>query len=198
MLVSDPGQLQQDRRLVDGVLRGDEAAFAQFFERFADRLYRLALRHLGGDESEAVEVVHGTLCHALETLDRFRGESSLYTWLHACCRQRARDHLRRRQRLAQREIVSDSLDQMRSSAEGPDDVMDRRNRGLRVHEALDLLPDTYGQVLKLRYFEHMTIQEVAGRLGTTAKAVESRLGRAKRAMRTVLDDLHVGAGGDPA
>lgn len=75
-----------DRFLIARLLRGDEDAFAEFFDRNFAPLYRFALPRVGGEDA-AEEVVQMTLCRAVRKLSSYRGEAALLTWLTTICRR---------------------------------------------------------------------------------------------------------------
>src|SRR5690349_77168 len=77
----------QDRFLVARLLRGDDAAFAEFFEANFAPLFRFAMARTGGDADAAEEVVQTTLCRSVRKLGSYRGEAALLTWLTAICRR---------------------------------------------------------------------------------------------------------------
>jgi len=58
-----------------------------------------------------------------------------------------------------------------------------------VHAALDLLPERYARSLEWKYLEDLSVADVAARLGTSAKAAESVLTRARDAFREVFHAL---------
>ena len=76
---------RSDRAFVRRLLRGDEEAFAEFFDGYFPRLYRFALARLR-DEDDAEEVVQATLIRATRKLSTYRGEAALFTWLCTFCR----------------------------------------------------------------------------------------------------------------
>jgi RNA polymerase sigma factor (sigma-70 family) len=66
-----------------------------------------------------------------------------------------------------------------------------------VHVALDRLPSHYARVLEWKYLEGYTMKEIAGRIDSTSKAVESLLTRARIAFRDALSTLLDGHGPEP-
>src|SRR3990172_7589806 len=75
-----------DLDLARRMLKGEERAFGEFFERHFPPLYRFALARLARDEDAAEEVVQATLCKAISKLHTYRGEAALLTWLCTFCR----------------------------------------------------------------------------------------------------------------
>ena len=84
MADSPPGD---DAILVRRMLRGDSAAFDQFFADHFPRLFRFALNRTG-DAAEAEEIVQATMILGIRKLHTWRGNSTLFTWLCAICSRR--------------------------------------------------------------------------------------------------------------
>src|SRR5213592_4417491 len=74
-----------DRFLVARMIRGDEAAFSEFFDANFGALFRFAMPRVGADARTAEEVVQSTLCRAVRKLTTYRGEAALLTWLCTIC-----------------------------------------------------------------------------------------------------------------
>jgi RNA polymerase sigma-70 factor (ECF subfamily) len=87
-----------DLAIAKRILRGDEQALREFFDRAFPRLYRFALSRLAGDHDAASEVVQQSFCKAMERLDTYRGEAALYTWLCQICRHTLIDFCRKTHR----------------------------------------------------------------------------------------------------
>src|SRR6266496_2425064 len=73
----------------------DEAAFTEFFETYADRVYRLAIGLLK-QEDDAEEVVQATFLSAFEAIDRFEPQAQISTWLYRIAYNHALMLIRRR------------------------------------------------------------------------------------------------------
>lgn len=73
--------MPDDREFLTRLRRHDEAAFTEFFETYADRVYRLAIGLLK-QEDDAEEVVQATFFSAFEALDRFEPRARISTWLY--------------------------------------------------------------------------------------------------------------------
>ncbi len=181
-----------DRELVRLMLRGDEAAFAQFFDRQFPALFRFAMSRLGYDADLAEDVVQATLIQATRKLATFRGEAALFTWLCTFCRHEISAVFRRRKK-HQLEITgeSDALEAALASlaapdSDQPDAALRHDDLRSRVRAALDRLPSHYGRALAWKYLEDLPVREIAARLDIGAKAAESLLTRARQAFRTMF------------
>ena len=93
---------EADRALARRVLRGDEAAFDEFFDAYSSRLYRFAAARTGRGGDAAEEIVQLTLTKVLRKLSTYRGEAALFTWLCTFCRHEISAHHVRRERVADR------------------------------------------------------------------------------------------------
>jgi RNA polymerase sigma-70 factor (ECF subfamily) len=177
-----------DRVLVEKLLARDERAFAEFFDMYAPRLFRFAMRR-AGDADLAEEITQTTLIAALRKLKTWRGEASLFTWLCTISRRQLLDHWRRSARRPELRPLDDepdvraALESLASGGDGPDAEIDGRRLRERVQITLDYLPERYGDVLEWKYLQGLSVNDIAGRLASTPKAVESMLTRARQAFR---------------
>ena len=180
-----------DRALVEKLLARDERAFAEFFDTYAPRLFRFAMRR-AGDEDLAEEITQTTLIAAVGKLKTWRGEASLFTWLCTIARRQLADHWRKTSRQPELRPLDDdpdvraALESLVAGSDGPDaadKVLEGRRLAERVQITLDYLPDRYGDVLEWKYLQGLSVNEIAERLASTPKAVESMLTRARQAFR---------------
>lgn len=193
--------MTEDRELVRRMLAGDERAFGTFFDASFPGLYRFALARLDRDEAAAEEVAQAAFCKAVSKLATFRGEASLFTWLCTFCRHEISDWCRRHRRFPRQVGLAEELPEVRAAleslpaalAEGPAEALDRKEVGRLVQVALDHLPAHYGDALEWKYLEGLSVKEIAARLGVSAKAAESLLGRAREAFRDGFSTLMQGA-----
>ena len=153
----------------------DEASFRLLFRRHSPRLYRLALRLLGGDPSAAEDALQEAWLRAVRGLPAFRFESALRTWLSGivinCCRE-----TRRRTR------AEDPLDadEMAASSSSPSARLD-------LERMVVGLADGYREVLVLHDVMGYTHREIAERLGIEEGTSKSQLFLARRALRRRLE-----------
>ena len=183
-----------DLAVAQRILRGDEPAFRDLFDRFFPRLYRFVLARTGGDHDVASEVAQQTLCKGVERLDTYRGEAALYTWFCQICRHLLLDHCRKTQR-AERVIqpledepdIRAILEAVAAPVEEQPEMQAWRSDIRRLVQAtMDALPERYGDVLEWKYIDGLPVADIAARLDIGAKAAESLLTRARGAFREAI------------
>jgi len=186
-----------DKALARRILAGDEDAFRSMFDRFFPRLYRYAIARLGGDEEAARDVVQQTFCHAIEKLGSYRGEAALYAWFCRICHNCLVDYCRKSNPDGRRTVLIEDNLEVRAVLEaltaGEQDNPESRARqsdlGRLVQSVLDYLPGHYGDVLEWKYVEGLSVKEIAERMKTGPKAVESLLTRARSSFREAFAAL---------
>ena len=188
-----------DKKLVNQLLRGDEAAFDRFFDDNFARLYRFVVRRLPEDPDAARDIAQVTLTKAVRNLKSYRGEAALFTWLCAICRNELTDWRRRNGRHRDHLVFIEDHAEVRAVVESleapPDerpDRMLRRQESLRlIQVALDRLPARYGNVLEWKYIEGRSVKEIAGQLQLGTEATQSLLARARRAFAEVYSAMMI-------
>jgi RNA polymerase sigma-70 factor (ECF subfamily) len=185
--------IHTDRLIAKRLLKGDESAFRDVFDRFFPRLYRYVMARVGGDSDEAKEIVQLTFCKAFERIDSYRGEASLYSWMCRICHNTLVDHARKRQKdllnvpLHDVEATLHEIaDAICAPPEQPEYAATQRNLRQLIQATLDRLPARYGDVLEWKYVEGLTVAEIAAKLAVGPKAAESLLTRARVAFREAI------------
>ncbi|HEX5436913.1 MAG TPA: RNA polymerase sigma factor [Gemmatimonadaceae bacterium] len=161
---------------------GDERAATQLVERYASSLARF-VASLG--EPEVEEVVQDTFVRAFGSLDAFRAESSLKTWLFTIARNLVRDRGRqaRRDRLA----VPVAEEHAVSEHDALDGVIADETED-RVRDAVTRLTRMQREVFTLRVAEGLSYKEIATVVGSTEGAARVHYHHAMRAIKELLDE----------
>jgi RNA polymerase sigma-70 factor (ECF subfamily) len=176
-------QMGMDEVNLVAALKGrDSAAIEDLVETHGDRLLRSATL-LCGNEAVAQDLVQDTFVEALRSVHRFRGQASLYTWLHAILFNLTRHHRRDNARIV---YDNDLASQQASTLEEGPVASDLKSASVELTRALRLLSDSHREVLVLRYYEHMKIHEIAQNLGVSKGTVKSRLHYAIQEMQKHL------------
>jgi len=164
-----------DRELIADVAGGSEEAFRQFYDRFADRVYRYAYtilraRHL------SEEVVQETMTAAWKGASRFAGRSKVSTWIFGIARNQAYTLIRK-------EIRTERVPDISLVEPDPAPGIQRQER---VARAMERLSDDHREVVFLTFYEGLSYGEIAVVLGIPTGTVKSRMFHAKRQLAEAL------------
>ena len=173
-----------DEALLARVANGDPASVRALVARKLPRLLSLAGRMLG-DASAAEDVAQEAFLRVWKQAPRWRpGAARFDTWLHRVALNLCYDRLRRRRELSYAE-PPDRADE----TPGPERGLEAADTGRRVSAALQTLPDRQREAIVLCYYQELGNIEAAAIMGVSVEALESLLGRGRRAMRVALADL---------
>lgn len=187
---------QADVLLVKALLKGDEAAFARFYQTYFNKMYRFC-RGRVNNEANCHDIVQQSLTNAMRYLHTYRGEASLLTWLFQITRNEiAQWH----KQFGKNDALTSTLDDnpaLLAAIESVPSTLDGSSPDLSdglkllVRTTLDTLPTAYGDLLEMKYIEGLSVQEIALQLCTGETAVQSQLARARKAFKTLFNDLKV-------
>jgi RNA polymerase sigma-70 factor (ECF subfamily) len=178
--------VEQDRLVMDRMIRGDQSALADLYDRHAKTVYSLALRVVG-DRAEAEDVVQEVFTQAWRYCSRYdRTRATVAGWLVMMARSRSIDHLRMRQ--ARPDANAGRVDMPDPPGHGPaQDAMVIAGEAVqRVRRALGELPATLRTPLELAYYEGLSQTAIAEKLGEPLGTVKTRMRTALQKLRTVL------------
>lgn len=168
--------------------KGDQAAFSALMQRHKGWVYRFVRRHVL-DAEEAYDVVQESFASAWAGLSRYDPERPFEVWLRRIALNKCRDRARK---AAVRRVLFGFVGPQENRAEvaaplvGPDDAAASRGALARLEAAVAALPRGLKEPLVLTALEGLSHKEAGEVLGLNAKAVETRIYRARRQLAQVL------------
>jgi RNA polymerase sigma-70 factor (ECF subfamily) len=177
------GDTWRERATRDAVLAGDAGAWRHWYDAHFDRLAAYARWRCGGLPDLTDDVIQETWLVAVRRLGTFDpARGSFSDWLCGIAANAARTAIRSRGRSKKRS---------RPLAPGDDcparETAAAEDKAGRVAAALAALPEHYEAVLRAKYLERRTVEEIATARGDSPKAVESLLTRARQAFREAYE-----------
>jgi RNA polymerase sigma-70 factor (ECF subfamily) len=188
-----------EENLVERLKRRDEAAFNELVRLYNGKIFALVFRMLG-DRAEAEDLAQEVFITIFKSIDGFRGDSKLSTWMYRVatnhCKNRIK-YLGRRARAAKKEFdeVADreaiESASMTTSAQvpRPDDALQGRQVETFVRRALASLDPEQRELIVLRDIENLTYEEIQDVTSLPAGTVKSRLHRARQALQTLVLEM---------
>ena len=185
-----------DVTLVRRFNTGDDAAFVEIIARYRTKMFSVAYAQLH-NHADAEEVAQDTFIRAHRALARFRGDSSLCTWLHRIAVNLARNRywhfFRRCRHMTQsldRPLTNDSAgtfaELVACEAPGPARESTIREFSALVAECMEELTSPQREILTLRNTLNNSYEEIATALGINVGTVKSRIARARGNLRALL------------
>lgn len=168
---------------------GDRAAFSGLMRQTKAALFRLVRRYVG-DEQDAYDLLQDTYAAAWLSIRRYDPQRPFEAWIRTIALNKCRDWSRRRfvRRLVRGSADLSSPEAMAipDGADPADQQMDANSELARLNHEMNRLPSHLLAPLLLTAIEGRSQSETAGILGITAKAVETRLARARRKLFDAL------------
>jgi RNA polymerase sigma-70 factor (ECF subfamily) len=161
--------------------------FWMLVERFRADLVNQALAMLGSQQ-DAEDVAQEALCQAFLNLNRLREPAKLGKWMRGINRNLALNFRRRRGQAREERLATAQADALEAPLEeaAPPGLGEL---GRNVVKAVDALPEPFREVLVHRYWEKLSTEQIAVRLGVPPGTVRSRLSRAFRHLARRLKTL---------
>jgi len=142
------------------------------------RLKRFIARKVD-NPAEVEEILQETMIAATDCLPLYSGRSSFFTWLCGIARHEIADFYRKRKIKTILFSRLPWLENLASEALGPEQMLLRDEAIKKVQKSLASLSEGYQQVLRLKYYQGLSVKEIARQLNESVKAIESRLTRAR-------------------
>lgn len=172
----------QDELLVVRCLRKEELAWQELVQRYSPRLLYF-LRRLISDEDLAASLLQDVWLAALRGLSRLQRHNRLAPWLYGIAHRLAMGHLRRTYREARDEQTAESEIDLQDLER----QLQAENAEL-VHYGLERIGLREREVLTLFFLEDLSLQEIADVFEIPLGTVKSRLHKARRDLKQVLED----------
>jgi RNA polymerase sigma-70 factor (ECF subfamily) len=178
---------QFDADLIGRIGTGDEEAFAELYDRFSPGLFSMVMK-MTGDEAETEDVLQDAFSHIWRKAASYDGNRSApFTWAVMVTRNKCIDRMRVRQRVNK---IADRYSQEIASHSDVDDASaeaaEVREQRARVRKALAGVAPEQQQAIEMAFFNDLTHEEIAERLGAPLGTVKARIRRGLLKLRDLL------------
>jgi RNA polymerase sigma factor (sigma-70 family) len=181
----------EDFDLIDSAVLGNERAFAELMNRYRRPVYHMILKMVRNVD-DAEDLTIEAFAKAFKNLSKFKKDYTFSTWLFRVATNNCIDFIRKKK------LETTSINAEISKADGDTLTIDVRDSSLDpqeeaikaqkleiVRDFVDLLPLKYQKLVKLRYFDEMSYEEIAVEIDAPLGTVKAQLHRA----RELLYDL---------
>lgn len=180
-----------DVELMARLAQGEELALNALMDRWAPRLNAFLFR-MTGQHEVAVDLAQETFVRLFRARHRYRPKGEFSTYLFSIAANLARNHARWRSRHptvsldATNEDGRPLVQEASDPGQRPDEHADSAERYQQVRDALLSLPHDLREAISLFVYEGLGYAEIAKAAGCSAKAVETRIYRARQLLRETL------------
>ncbi len=167
--------------------------FEEIYREYGDRVINLAYRMTEKEET-ARDLAQDVFIKVYENMDKFRGESQVFTWIYRIATNHILNHLKKTQRRKWLNLmdkpIGDAIKEEqieptfwgKSGFSSPDRKMEKSEREKIIRSIIQKLPVKYRVPFILHRYEDMSYKEIADIMDISLSAVETRIHRAKKEM----------------
>ena len=182
--------------LISQLQEGNQKAFGYLVENFQDRVYNTCLGVLRNAE-DAEDIAQEVFVEIHRSVQAFKAESKLSTWIYRICVTKSLDHLRSKKRKKRFGFVKSIFGENDNEPrfEIPDFVhpgvqLENQERAAYLFKAIEQLPENQKVAFTLNKIECLSYQEISEATEMSVSAVESLLFRAKQNLKKILTDYY--------
>ncbi len=183
-----------EQELLIGLRNGEEPAFRELVMQLQDKVFNTALGLLQ-HYTEAEDIAQEVFIQVYRSIQQFKGESHLSTWIYRITVTKSLDHLRSKKRKKRFGFVSSlfgdnnmPLHEARDFNH-PGVLQENKEDATLLFKMIDQLPENQRTAFILNKVEDLSYREIATILNTTEQAVDSLLQRAKQNLRKKLNEM---------
>jgi len=164
--------LQEEKKFIADLLhpKTQNQAFEILLKNFQKPLYN-HIRNIVLNHDDANDILQNTFVKVFQNLDKFKGESKLFSWMYRIATNEALTFLSKKSKLGG--ISSEALQNKTIANLQSDIYFDGNEIQIKLQKAIALLPEKQQLVFKMKYFEELKYEEISEILGTSVGALKA-------------------------
>ena len=177
--------MNSEKSLINLVKKGDKKAYEVLVLQYQDRLVFSVYKFLK-DYELAQDIAQEAFVKAFKNIEKFRGDSSFYTWIYRIAINTAKNFLSSKSRKSEiydDEIMELKLSESAVTSENPENILEAEELRSVMMGAIQDLPDDIRTTLSLREFDGLSYEEIAEVQNCPIGTVRSRIHKG----REILD-----------
>ena len=155
--------MNSEKSLINLVKKGDKKAYEVLVLQYQDRLVFSVYKFLK-DYELAQDIAQEAFVKAFKNIEKFRGDSSFYTWIYRIAINTAKNFLSSKSRKSEiydDEIMELKLSESAVTSENPENILEAEELRSMMMDAIQSLPDDIRTTLSLREFDGLSYEEIA-------------------------------------
>ena len=172
---------------------GDQAAFTELYNRTSNDLFR-CIRAMTRDEDLTWDIQQDSYLRAFQSLDKLENNEAFFPWLRRIAVNVTADRMKQRLPLTFTELTVEDDGGMPelpdlNPANQPELSLDRKETSRLVQEILSKLPEEQQLIVGMRYYDELSVKEIAGLLNISDGAVKAQLFHGRKKVETAVRAL---------
>lgn len=186
-------EAEADALLVQRIQSGEAQRFDDLILKYRERIWSV-LYHMTSNREDAADLAQDTFLKAFQSINRFQGQSSFFTWIYRIAVNSALNHLQKNkirrffslEKIRDENSAYDLLQQLPDTGAGSDRAADLVELQQKLNEAMQKLSIKHRTVVTLFEIDGLSHEEIAEITGTSVGTVRSRLHYAKQLLQAEL------------
>ena len=178
--------------MVEGLKRGDDAAFDMLYRNFQSDIYYFILQKTDNDRQLSEDLTQETFIEVLESIGTLNEPVAFVSWIHTVASRKCSAYFRKRHELTadEEEDGYSDFSKLEEDREEfiPGAAMETLETRQIIRDLLRDIPDDQREALILRYFRELSLQEIAEIQGVNEGTVKSRLHYAKKCLKKNIEE----------
>lgn len=175
---------------VEKAKQGDQQAKEVLYIETCQHMFFLAKSIVKSDE-EAMDIIHDSYICVFQKLDNIKNAAGFKSYLRTTVANRCKNYLRKKKPLYLSDMTEDGTELELEDTDGviPGELVGNEDVIECVRRVVESLPEEQRMCVILRYYDEMSLQEIADTLEVSLGTVKSRLSRASKKMRDEIERL---------
>ena len=189
--VKDIRDMENDINIINLVKKGDSRAFDILVVKYQDRLIYSVYKFCK-DLELSQDITQEAFVKAFRNIDKFRGESSFYTWIYRIAINTAKNYFSSKSRGAEtynEDILDTALSDLSLNSDNPETLLAAEEMKDAVNQAFQNLPDEIRSTLSLREYDGLSYEEIAKVQNCPIGTVRSRIFKGRELINETFSKL---------
>jgi RNA polymerase sigma factor (sigma-70 family) len=191
-IIRNSKQKKRDQELIKKALKGDSAAFSSLMDFYYDAIYFTLLKMVN-NYSDAEDLTAEVFGKVFKSLDQYSEDYAFSTWLFSIATNHTIDFMRKSKKLIL--SIEDNDDNgveptsvIQDDQPGPEENMIRQQEHNKLEKLIDKLKPFWQELIRLRYYNELSYEEIAEKLKLPMGTVKSQLYRAKDSLAKLYEE----------
>ena len=183
--------MENDINIINLVKKGDVKAFDILVVKYQDRLVYSVYKFCN-DFELSQDIAQEAFVKAFRNIDKFRGDSSFYTWIYRIAINTAKNYFSNKSRGAEtynEDILDNALSDMSLNSDNPETLLAAEEMKDAINQAFQNLPDEIRSTLSLREYDGLSYEEIAKIQNCPIGTVRSRIFKGRELINETFSKL---------